>query len=358
MDETPIQILALGASTAIGRNAEACAAAVRAGICGFSLHPFMVDTTGEPMRIARAPWIDVRAQGIERYWELLHPALDESIRSLAVAFDRGAANISRLALALALPASRPGKPDGLFDALRQRIEARHGGTFERITPFEAGHAAGHLALDAAIHDLGRNTLDASVIAGVDSYLSADALEWIEACDQLHGGGPLNNAWGFVPGEGAGAMVVARGSPELLPRANVLGEVMSVGVGVESKLIKSEDVCIGEGLSHALRSAYRALAPGEMIDNVFCDMNGEPYRADEYAFCALRVKERMRAATDFVAPADCWGDVGAAGMPLHVQLAAISCRKGYAKGPLSAVWASSETGERGAAVIRCIARVRS
>jgi 3-oxoacyl-[acyl-carrier-protein] synthase-1 len=79
------------------------------------------------------------------------------------------------------------------------------------------------------------------------------------------------------------------------------------------------------------------------------MNGEPYRADEFGFAAVRVKESFMAASDFVAPADCWGDVGAASMPLSVILATIAGWKSYAKGPHAFVWASSESGERGASL---------
>jgi 3-oxoacyl-[acyl-carrier-protein] synthase I len=65
---------------------------------------------------------------------------------------------------------------------------------------------------------------------------------------------------------------------------------------------------------------------------------------------LRLKERLRAPTDVVAPAEAWGDVGAAGAPLHVAIAVISHRKRYA-GPVSLVFGGSEDGQRGAAIVR-------
>ena len=82
------------------------------------------------------------------------------------------------------------------------------------------------------------------------------------------------------------------------------------------------------------------------------MNGEPYRADEFGFTALRTKEGFESASDFVAPADCWGDVGAAGGLLHLMLACAAAHKGYANGPLALVWASAEAGERAAALLAC------
>ena len=80
------------------------------------------------------------------------------------------------------------------------------------------------------------------------------------------------------------------------------------------------------------------------------MNGEPYRADEFGFACLRTKERFVSVSDFIAPADCWGDVSAASAPLGIMLSAIAARKSYAKGRFALVWGSSEGGERGAALV--------
>lgn len=345
-----IQIIGLGASTPVGRNIWASAAAARAGICGFSEHPFMIDTAGEPMRIALVPWLDVGIEGIERYCKLLFPAIDEALAPIQGRLKREPVKIG---LAIGLPPSRPGQHPDLAKGILNAIEQKYSGVFTQAKSFDTGHAAGHLALDAAVKSCVAQSIDACVVAGVDSYLAPETLEWIEACEQLHGAGPLNNAWGFIPGEAAGALLIASDTFARRIGAEVYGNIVGIGIGREIKLIKTDTVCIGEGLTQAFRSALQALAPGEQIHNVFCDLNGETYRADEYGFTALRTKERFRAATDFIAPADCWGDIGAAGAPLHIALAVISHRKRYSKGPLSMVWASSESGERGAAVVRAL-----
>jgi 3-oxoacyl-[acyl-carrier-protein] synthase-1 len=348
MAKAPLQILGLGASTPIGRTAWASAAAARAGVCGFAEHPYMVDTSGEPMRVAPAPWIDIGTGGAARLAALLQPAIEEA---LVPATLQGGGSRARIGLALALPPPRPGRPGALVEDLLAKLREQIGDRFARVAHFEVGHAAGHLAIAAAEAGCARGAFDACVVAGADSYLAPQTLEWVEACDQLHGGGRLNNAWGFIPGEAAGAVLF--GSTSLTQRWGLtpLGELVSVGIGMEAKLIKSEEVCIGEGLTQAFRTALLALAPGEQVHNVFCDLNGEPYRADEFGFATLRTGEHFRSPSDFVAPADCWGDVGAAGAPLHVALAVIAHGKRYAKGPLSMAWGSSESGERGAALVR-------
>jgi 3-oxoacyl-[acyl-carrier-protein] synthase-1 len=344
MVHTPVMVGALGASTPLGRDAWSSAAAVRAGISAFAEHPFMLDAFGEPMRVALAPWLHDGCLGASRFEALLLPAIEQALLPID-----GAAGL-RVGLALALPSARPGLPVGLEPALRASIARVFASRFVGIATFPIGHAAGLLAMDAAHRKISTGAFDACVVAGVESYLEPATLEWLEANEQLHGAGVLNNAWGFIPGEAAGAVLLVRA--DAVPRiaADPLGLVLRVGSGVERNRIKTETVCIGEGLTAAFREALAALPSGARVTDIFCDMNGEPYRADEYGFTCLRTKEAFVAASDFVAPADCWGDVSAASSPLCLILATIASLKGYARGAHALLWASSESGERGAALL--------
>ena len=99
-----IVIAGMGAATAVGRGAWESAAAVRAGISGFTQHPYMIDTAGEPMRVALAPWLDIALQGVERFEALLMPAVEEALASLGPPQTAP----RRWAIALALPTPRPG----------------------------------------------------------------------------------------------------------------------------------------------------------------------------------------------------------------------------------------------------------
>lgn len=346
MDGQPVYVVSLGASTPVGRCAWSSAAAVRAGISGFGQHPYMIDTAGEPMRVARAPWLDIGLSGIERFEALLFPAIDQALEPIQALKE---AKLD-IAVALGLPASRPGLPNNLPKELVNRSYWKFAGVFSAAASFPVGHAAGLIALDAACKKLGQREFDACVVAGVDSYIGPETLEWLEERDQLHGAGPLNNAWGFIPGEAAGAILLMRGDIMKRLRLGALAQVLGVGTAFEPKRIKTETVCIGEGLTQAFRAALANLPDAMRVTDVYCDMNGEPYRADEYGFTCLRTKESFEAASEFVAPADCWGDVSAAGGPLHLALAVIAGTKSYANGSCAFVWASSEGGERGAVLV--------
>ncbi len=48
--------------------------------------------------------------------------------------------------------------------------------------------------------------------------------------QFHGAGSLNNAWGFVPGEGVGALLIMGGRHLQGLGIPILGRVMGMGEG--------------------------------------------------------------------------------------------------------------------------------
>lgn len=339
-------ITALGASTPLGRNAWSTAAAVRAGISRIREHPYLIDTAGEPMRVAAADWLDIGLGGADRFETLLLPAIDQAIAPIVSLL----APSMRCGLVLGLPSPRPGLPESLQRHVMARIKRSYGDLLVSVSAYPAGHAAGLLALESAIKLLEQGGLDGCVVAGVDSYVEPETLHWLESCDQFHGAGPLNNAWGFIPGEAAGAVLVMEARTAQRMQLKPLAHILGIGLAHEPKRIKTRTVCIGEGLTQAFRAALAALPTGAQVSDVYCDMNGEPYRADEYGFACLRTSEAFMAVSDFVAPADCWGDVGAAGALLHLTLAAIAGAKGYARGDTAFIWASAEEGERAAALL--------
>jgi len=347
MIDRGVCLAGIGAVTALGRDALSTAAAIRAGVSGFSQHPFMVDTTSEPMRTAAVPWLDIDVPLRERHEALLFPAIDEALEPLIERLRPE----SRVALALALPAPRPGLPADLGTELRAAVTRRYRSLFTALAMLPSGHAASLLGMDVAVRKIQAGEYEACVVAGVDSYIEPETLEWIEANDQLHSAGVLNNAWGYVPGEAAGAVLLMTSAAADRFGCAPLGALLGVGTAVEQNRIKTETVCIGTGLTEAFRRALASLPAGATVTDIYCDMNGEPYRADEFGFATVRTNDSFTDAGEFQAPADCWGDVGAASGALLAAVATIADRKAYANGPFSLVWASSEGGERAAALLQ-------
>ena len=339
-------LVGVGACTPLGLNALSSAAAVRAGISAFAEHPFMIDQDGERMIVARASYLPDGLIYYERLARFAVSAAKEAVTSL-----QATENFTvQLPVIIGLPSKRPGIPGNLNSQVAEhfRIEMEAICRITNVEVIAAGHSAGLIALEAGWNKIRQGVFEFCLVGGVDSYLEPETLEWVEACEQLHSS---TNAYGFIPGEAGGfCLISSRQAAERL-KLTILGEILSVASAREKNLIKTETVCIGEGLSKAFKQALQPIiSSGIKVDYVICDMNGEPYRADEYGFTIARLSDCFLDAGDFSTPADCWGDVGAASGPLFVNFAAASKIRGYAKGSKVLAWTSSEGGERSAALI--------
>ncbi|HVL21223.1 MAG TPA: beta-ketoacyl synthase N-terminal-like domain-containing protein [Amaricoccus sp.] len=341
----PVVIIGVGARTPVGFTAASSAAAVRAGISVIEEHPFMIDRFGEPMKVTRDVGLDVAVTGAARAIEI---GLDAAREALAVLDGRDAPPVSVL---VSTGEDRPGQPPGhaaaVFAGLAERLAATV--RIDRGGYLAAGHAGGLLAMLRARDALRTGRVRLCLVGGVDSYLEAETLEWLDETEQLHSEG---NIYGFCPGEGAGFCLMST-----LATARALGcrpflELVSIAGAREENRIRTETVCLGIGLGTAFRLAFEEARDGiGPVDRILCDMNGERYRGNEYGFAVLRNSGRLRDAGDFETPADCWGDLGAASGPAFVGLLTEAEARSYTKGALSLAWASSDSGSRAAALLR-------
>ena len=305
----------------------------------------MLDKVGERMVVAQEPTLDPGLQGAERFSRLAGPAMTEALSPLA---EYGISTQSVHTL-IGTPDPRPGLPAGIEDSLRRlTASATKSSDGHRVTFLPNGNAAGLLAMKEARTILQRGRSHFCLVGGVDSYMSADSLEWMDEQGILKSSANRN---GFPPGEAAGFCLLTTGATALKFGLPVLGWLETVGVAREESPIRTKTICVGRGLSQAIQQATAPLRlPEERIDDSICDLNGEPYRSEEFALTVLRTQKAFVDFARFVTPTDCWGDVGAASGPLFANLAVAAAIRGYAKGPRTLIWASSERGDRAAAVV--------
>lgn len=305
----------------------------------------MLDKVGEPMIVAREPTLDPTVQGAERFAQLAEPALKEALTPLA---QRGM-SLESVHTFVGTPDPRPGLPTGIEDGLGRLVANVASVKTTRRTAFlPNGNAAGLLAMMHARDALHAGRSQFCLAGGVDSYLTADSLEWMDEQGILKSSANRN---GFPPGEAAGFCLLTTGATALEFRVPVLGWLETFGSAREKSPIRTETICVGRGLSEAIKQATAPLhLPDERVDEQICDLNGEPYRSEEFALTVLRTQLAFVDFARFVTPADCWGDVGAASGPLFANLAIAAGLRGYAKGPRTMIWASSENGDRAAAVV--------
>jgi 3-oxoacyl-[acyl-carrier-protein] synthase-1 len=339
-----VGVVAVGAFTPVGKTAPATAAAVRAGLAGFSDYPMMVDKAGDSFVVATVPNLAIDIDATERLAQLAFPAANEVLSIL----NKCPSQPYSISMIVGFPSERPGLGAKVRLGVVERLERmiRYGYRFSEIQIIPSGHSAGLMAIETACQMIRHGKTEFCLVGGVDSYIEPETLKWVEDCGQLHSS---YNAWGFVPGEAAGFCLLCSSAVAERYRLEVQGWFISLATAREENRIKTETICLGQGLSQAVGAVLKTLTPNEKINYTICDQNGEPYRADEFGFMLARNSERFTNGSDFLAPADCWGDVGAASGPLFVTLAVSAAQKGYAKGPHTLMWTSSEGGERSAAI---------
>lgn len=344
----PVCIVGVGACTPVGANAPSSAAAVRAGIAAFEEHPFMIDSAGQPMIVARASYLTDDSGGAERLLQLALPAAHEALEPL---IERGRAS-SPVSVLIALPEGRPGMPENLEKVFGQRFHSHLAKEIQiqDMSCYTSGHAGSLLCMEQALSLILSGTSQICLVGGVDSYLVPETLEWLDGLEQLHS---ESTVWGFCPGEGTGFCLLTSQKFATAIGLSADIELLAAASAKELNPIKTETVCIGQGLSEAFQKSLVYLPRDSHVNHTICDMNGEPYRGNEYGFAILRTGNSFADDADFMTPADCWGDVGAASGTLFAILATFAAKKGYNPGPFTLLWASSEGGLRAAALLQAL-----
>lgn len=345
MEQDSICILSLGAQTAIGLNATSTAAAVRAGISGFNEHPFMINQQGEPYTLAMVPSIDPYTSYRQRMILMVEQAVKETIAGLE--YQRVHQAIPAI---IGLPEVRPGLPQDLAFLIEESVRELNNAqiSINSVHTLLNGHSAGLLALERGRQILSVGNAEFCLVGGLDSYIEPETLEWIEDNDQLH---QPANAWGFIPGEAAGFCLICLKNTAKRYNLMVRAELVSIATAIEQNRIKAETICLGQGLTRAVKDVTKYLPQDSKVNYMICDQNGEAYRADEFGFMLTRLSDLFEDPSDYLAPADCWGDVGAASGPLFINQTCAAFEKGYAKGQYTLLWTSSEGGERTAAIFK-------
>jgi 3-oxoacyl-[acyl-carrier-protein] synthase-1 len=342
-----VLVAGIGARTAMGDTLPATVAAYRARLANFAEHPWLVTEALEPVLVARVPTLQIEMPLEDRLVELAVSAISEAMTPLAQKLQP---LNPRTRLHLGLPPSRAGLSEG-YDQRVVNALLKHPALAPLRPSYQhhmSGHASALRAMEGAYEEIVKGAADVAMVVGADSYLAPETLLRLDADRQLHS---VGQSWGFIPGEAAACCVLMSNSFAKTSGAPLLGEVVRVASAEEKNRIKTKTVCTGDGLSAAYRGALEALPRDLLVDHLYCDLNGEPYRADEFGFAVVRHSQRFRNAGEFRAPADSWGDVGAASGLLLAALALAPSKRPGPPAQHILLSTSSEQGDRCAALLR-------
>jgi len=238
---------------------------------------------------------------------------------------------------------RPGRLDGLDDRLFLEIQDELRARFASESCIVAhGRVSVVIALALARKLIADGNNSLVLIAATDSLLAWPTLSAYEREDRLL---TPRNSNGFMPGEGAGALLVGQPTGD--------GELHCNGIGfaIENASIDSDEPLRADGLSAAIKCAL-ADAGCELhdLDYRITDISGEQYYFKEAALALSRVLRQRKEEFELWHPAESIGETGATAGVAALAVAGDAARKFYAPGTGILAHFSNDAGRRAAAVL--------
>lgn len=333
MNAVPIAILKTGLVTSVGLTAPSSCAAIRAKLTNPSETRF-IDSGGE--------WIMAHQVTLEQPWR----GLAKLSKMAAMVIEEALADIPKnewnqipLLLCVAEP-ERPGRLAGLDDRLFTDVQAELSARFASQSAVIAHGRVGVGVALAHARSLLTGGFARVLVAATDSLISWPTLSHYEREDRLLSG---RNSNGFMPGEGAGALLV--GTSE-----GAMGELVCTGIGFgrEAAHLDSGEPLRAEGLSLAIKAALAdaGCAMHEM-DFRITDLSGEQYYFKEAALALSRTLRQRKEEFDIWHPAECTGEQGAASGVAVIATAQAACSKLYSKGLNVLAHMANDAGQRAA-----------
>jgi 3-oxoacyl-[acyl-carrier-protein] synthase-1 len=346
-----IVVVGIGMVTAVGVSAPETAASVRAATSRF-VESSLWDRRSEPFILAEVP-------------EEALPEVSEDVMSTAVIRGRER-RMLRLATAalrecLAPLGDRPLRP-GLCLALPEMETTRRVDrtaflanlakqTKQAFDPrgsdaTHTGRAGGLLAIGQGVLTIQAGLADFVIAGGVDSYRDPYVLAILDKEQRVKSSVNLD---GFIPGEGAAFLLLARRGAAAGHGLTTLGCVTPVATGFETGHLYSAEPYRGDGLATTFQQLVARGVVDAPIGDVYSSMTGESHWAKEWGVAFLRTKAAFHEGHGVHHPADCFGETGAASGPLLVGLALMGINGRYRRSPVLA-YGSSDRGARAAVVV--------
>jgi 3-oxoacyl-[acyl-carrier-protein] synthase-1 len=338
---SPVAILSTGLTTAVGSSSPATCAAIRASVANPTLTRF-IDSSGkwiQAQQVAQVP----AGRGIIKLASMACAAIVEAL----VDIPRSEWGTIPLLLCVA-EQDRPGRVAKLDTDLFPAIQRELGTQFAADSAIIAhGRVSAAVAISQARKLLYQQGRPMVLIVATDSLVSWPTLSSYERAGRLL---TQRNSNGFIPGEGAGALLVGR------PRTHSEMICWGLGFAVESANIQSDQPLRADGLTLAVKTALgEAGWAMHDVDYRVTDLSGEQFYFKEAALALTRLLRQHKEELDLWHPAEILGETGALSGVSSIAVAEAASRKGYSRGPRVLVHMSNDSGARAALTLQATER---
>lgn len=340
-----IVITSIKVKTPIADELELNAAALRAGISAYeeyqSYYPITanVDDDSNPCLAAFDSLIE------EHGWERLVHLIEKTFLLFVGETGYCRKQFEQGAIWFALPESDEvirgfGLQEKLLPHLINRFALPSGCEFRSVQQGVSGVAQ---LMNEAQQALSKNQFDFVIIAAIDSWMLDGR---IDLYDQQWRIKSDRNPTGFVPGEGAGLMLLETLSAAKARQQKPLLAVLGASVVQEANPITADKSSSGVGLSQAIETAVEGVI-NKPIKYLFSDLNGEGYRAFEWAVVHARLSQLFNQKLSHVYPAETFGNLGAVGLVMSLGCFSESLEKKYAPDSSALIIVGNDAGQRAA-----------
>jgi 3-oxoacyl-[acyl-carrier-protein] synthase-1 len=341
-----LSLISAGARTPVGLNLKATLASVRAGVNAFSRSSYL------RTRRQGAPIIVSRLEGLDepKACQRMNVLCEAAAREACSFWTEGLAQ-ARVAVLFAFPERRPTFSTETARQLAQQIVVGLPVPVAREHCFlqQAGNAGAILQCLKAQELLSSGQADICLIGGVDSLIEIESLHWIEDCGRLRSS---ENPNGLTPGEAAAFIAVYSSDFAIRHSLQPLCEIVTSAVEQEPNPWYERRATLGQGLSRAMQAVFANVSGITQATRVYCDMNGETWRADEWGYAYLRTAQHHRSPLEVIHPANSWGEIGPASVPLLAAVGASKLKRDGVSGESVVLWSASGTMPlRGASILR-------
>lgn len=330
-DQSKLYIAGMGMITPIGAHTAMTAAAVRAGVSGYTECNFF-DEDFNKVRMATVP--DEALENCLDEEVLIGPMSARHARMLQMA-KLAIRDISpklpkdqKLPLFLAGPEPLAANDQALKMSFIKNLAVQTGINidFEKCRINSVGRAGGLANLKLAFRFFESTDAKYALVGGVDSFYDKDALDYFVARKRLLGREAMD---GFIPGEAAAFLLLTK-EPSAAGTAERLPFIFEPANGSERGHMYSNETYTGDGLATAVTGAI-GNARTSKIKTLYSSMNGESFFAKEHGVAMIRNHDAFDEKVKIEHPADCFGDLGAASGIVMVALSAMSIltKKGVA-----------------------------
>ncbi|MDJ0656454.1 MAG: beta-ketoacyl synthase N-terminal-like domain-containing protein [Xanthomonadales bacterium] len=346
----PLSFADAGLVTAVGGCYEQTATSIRAGISRLNLAWDHGEDSNDLLFCAR-----VEDGFLPALTSKLTQVLADSprtVRCLQLAQlalqDLAVDALDDVPLFLALPEPSEGLEPLLNDfpdMLEQQTGLRFSATHRQVYAY--GQAGGLAAFHGARSLIEAGSAPRVLLGGVDSRSQARSLACFRAQDRAL---RLEQAHGYVPGEGAGFLLIEAAGADSEVLIHEPGFAQQAPDAAETKPADpgQGSEAPGTALGKAMAAAARN-AGGDTVATLISPLTGQVDQTNEWGDACTHLADHISMTPFLTHPCHLFGDLGAALAPVSVALAAHGIKGSYLPAPVM-VCSISDGGQRAAALV--------